>query len=80
VDGEPWTAFDAGNFAAGEPSGDSDGLTLNRYGAPTWNDDSSTGGFIVEVNSTPVPDSGSTLALLTGACAAVGAFRRKFRQ
>jgi len=78
VDGETWTAFDVNNFAGGEPSGDSEGLTINRYASSQWNDDTSTGGFIVEINS--VPDSGSTLMLLTGACATVGAFKRKFRK
>jgi hypothetical protein len=76
--GATWTAFDAGNFAFGEPSGDSDGLTINRYGSSQWNDDTSAGGFIVEINS--VPDSGSTLTLLGGACAIAGVFKRKFRK
>lgn len=78
VDGESWTAFDGSNFAGGEPSGDSDGLTINRYASSQWNDDTETGGFIVEINS--VPDYGSTLTLLTGACAMVGMFSRKLRK
>ena len=88
--GEAWTAFDAGNFAIGEPNGDSSGLSINRFGTPKWNDESGrVGGYIVEHNphnnvdndvvTHAIPDSASTLALLSGSFALLGAFRRKFR-
>jgi len=74
VTGEAWTAFDRDNFAGGEPNGDSGGLTINRFANSFWNDDTVVGGYIVEKNG--VPDAGSTLALLSGAIAALGAARR----
>jgi hypothetical protein len=82
VTGEAWNAYDAGNFASGEPNGDSEGLTINRFGNSSpgkWNDEGSyVGGYIVEHGS--VPDGGSSLALLGGAFALVGALGRKFRK
>jgi hypothetical protein len=85
VTGAPWNAFDAGNFAAGEPNGDSEGLAINRYGTDQWNDEGGlVGGFIVEKNiigdRNGVPDSGSTQIMLAGACALMGAVGRKFRK
>jgi hypothetical protein len=84
VTGEAWSAFDAGNFASGEPNGDSSGLTINRFGTSKWNDESGrVGGYIVEKNGVErngVPDSGSTLALLAGACAMIGTLGRRFRK
>jgi len=78
VTGEAWTAFDAGNFAPDEPNGDSEGLTMNRYGTSQWNDEGTlVGGFIVEKNS--VPDACSTRILLVGACVMMGLFGRGFR-
>jgi hypothetical protein len=48
----PWTV--GGNFNAGEPNGDSEGLALNRYGTSTFNDEGSgTGGYIVEIGKVP---------------------------
>lgn len=77
VTGEAWTAFDAGNFAGGEPNGDSSGLSINRFGTPQWNDEGGTvGGYIVEKN---VSDASSTLALFGGSISVLGALRRKFR-
>jgi hypothetical protein len=79
VTGAPWTAFDAGNFNAGEPNGDSEGLAINRYGTTTWNDEGSqVGGYIVEVAG--VPDTCSTQMLLVGACGLIGTVGRKFRK
>ncbi len=79
VTGAPWTAFDEVNFGNGEPNGDSEGLAINRYGAPTWNDEGGyVGGYIVEVQG--VPDAGSTQFLLAGACAVIGVASRKFRK
>ena len=79
VTGAPWTAFDASNFAPGEPNGDSEGLTMNRYGNSTWNDEGTeVGGYIVEVRG--VPDACSTQMLLVGACGMIGAVGRKFRK
>lgn len=81
INGDSWTAFDAGNFAGGEPNGDSSGLTVNRFGTSKWNDEGGTvSGYIVEKDGNSVPDSGSTLALLASACAAMGAFGRKIRK
>jgi len=86
VTGASWTAFDEGNFAAGEPNGDSEGLAINRYGTYTWNDEGGyVGGYIVELTgpsqpSPTVPDSGSTQMMLLGACAMIGCFARKFRK
>ncbi len=85
VTGESWNAFDQANFAPAEPNGDSSGLTINRFGTPKWNDEGGrVGGFIVEhgPSATPtgtVPDSASTLGLLSGSFALVGALRRKLR-
>jgi hypothetical protein len=79
VTGAPWTAFDEANFAAGEPNGDSEGLAINRYGAPTWNDEGGyVGGYIVEVQG--VPDGCSTQYLLGGAFGLLGFVGRKFRK
>ncbi len=60
---------------------------MNRFGTSQWNDESGyVGGYIVERNSLNtvdgsgvkgVPDSASTLALLSGSFALVGALRRK---
>lgn len=75
VTGEAWTAFNAANFAAGEPNGDSSGLAINRFGNATYNDDTYTGGYIVEKNS--VPDSGMTIALLGLSLSCLAFFRRK---
>jgi hypothetical protein len=78
VTGEAWTVFDAHNFGAGEPNGDSLGLTINRFNTRTWNDDYTVGSYIVEKNG--VPDAGFSLALLGGAFAMLGALGRKFRK
>jgi hypothetical protein len=79
VTGAPWTAFDASNFAPGEPNGDSEGLAINRYGTPQWNDEGGyVGGYIVEVQC--VPDCGSTQMMLLGACAVIGTVGRKLRK
>ncbi len=75
VTGEAWTADDVANWSGSEPNGDSGGLTINRYGNYKWNDDKTVGGFIVEV-----PDAASTLALMGGAFALIGAYNRKFRK
>jgi len=75
VTGEAWTAFNAANFAAGEPNGDSQGLAINRYGNSTYNDDTRTGGYIVEKNS--VPEGGMTLALLGLSLSGLAFLRRK---
>ncbi len=78
VTGEAWTAFNSGNFGDEEPNGDSEGLSINRYGNTLFNDESGlVGGYIVEKNG--VPDSGSTLALLGGAFTLLGALSRKLR-
>jgi hypothetical protein len=74
VTGEAWTAFDASNFAGGEPNGDSIGLVINRYGNFTWNDVSAAGGYIVESH---VPDGGTTLSLLGLALTGLGLLRRR---
>lgn len=76
VDGEAWTAFDASNFANGEPNGDpNSGLAINRYGSFAFNDEGGTvGGYIVEFNS--VPDAGLTAMLLGVGLIGVGTFRR----
>ncbi|MBF8285663.1 MAG: C-type lectin protein [Anaerolineales bacterium] len=79
VTGEALTAFDAGNFAGGEPNGDSSGLSINRFGTSQWNDEGGrVGGFIVEKNG--VPDAGSSLALLSGSFMLLAALARKVRQ
>jgi len=79
VTGEAWTAFDSGNFGGVEPNGDSEGLSINRFGNSLFNDESGlVGGYIVEKNG--VPDSGSTLALLGGAFTLLGALSRRIRQ
>ena len=75
VTGEAWNAFDAANFGAGEPNGDSSGLAINRFGNSTFNDDTYVGGYIVERNS--VPDGATTLALLGLSLSALACFRRK---
>lgn len=80
VTGEAWTAFDAANFAAGEPNGDSSGLAINRFGTSFWNDDTYVGGYIAEVSSQRVPDAASTLMLMLGTLAVFGAARRKLQQ
>lgn len=80
VTGEAWNAFSAGNFAGGEPNGDSSGLAINRYGTPEWNDEGGfVGGYIVEKGAVGVPDGGSTLALLGGATLLLGAIGRRLR-
>jgi hypothetical protein len=79
VTGETWTAFDAGNFAGGEPNGDSEGLAINRFGTSQWNDEGGfVGGYIVEING--APDSGSTLALMATALTGLCGFVRRFRK
>jgi hypothetical protein len=80
VNGAPWTAFDAGNFEAGEPNGDyNSALGINLDGTPQWNDEGNPGltigGYIVEVSS--VPDGGFTLALLGSAISGLAFIRRK---
>jgi hypothetical protein len=75
VTGEAWTAFDAGNFAGGEPNGDSIGLAINRYGSFRFNDEGSfVGGYIVEKNS--IPDGGLTALFLGIGLVGIGTFRR----
>jgi len=77
VDGSTWTSFDTSNFHSGEPSGDSEGLAINRYGDSTFNDEGSqVGGYIVEIPG--VPDSDSALAMLGASFLTIGAIRRKF--
>ena len=72
--GAAWTAFDAGNFAAGEPNGDSSGLAINRFGSSRFNDEgASIRSYIVET----VPEGGSTLGLLGLGLVVVGCVRRK---
>jgi hypothetical protein len=85
VNGATWNAFDQGNFAAGEPNGDSEGLAINRYGNTQWNDEGGyVGGFIVEKNFIDdrknVPDGCSTQVMLAGAFAVMGLAGRKFRK
>jgi hypothetical protein len=75
VTGAPWNAFSSGNWAPNEPNGDSGGLSINRYGNSTWNDDYYVGGFI-----TQTPDSGTSLVLMGAGLAVVGAFGRKLRK
>ena len=76
VTGEAWTAFNAGNFAPGEPNGDSSGLAINRFGDAKYNDEGGhTGGWIVEKS---VPDSGSSVLLLGVGLGLLGACRSKF--
>lgn len=71
VTGEAWTM--GGNFASGEPNGDSSGLAINRFGTFTFNDESgSVGGYIVEV-----PEGGSALAFLGLGLCTIGLFRNK---
>lgn len=79
VDGEAWTAFDAGNFANGEPNGDpNSGLAINRYGSFAFNDEGGTvGGYIVEINS--VPDGGLTALLLGVGLIGAVTFRRALK-
>lgn len=73
VTGETWTAFDIGNFAGGEPNGDSSGLSINRFGTPKWNDEGTlVGGYIKET-----PDASSSLALLGGSFALIGFMRSR---
>ena len=76
VTGEPWTAFDVGNFyAGGEPNGDNGGggLVLNRFNSIEWNDVTLAGGYIVE----SVPDGGTTVGLLGLALTGLGLLRRR---
>ena len=77
VTGEAWTAFDAANFAAGEPNGDSEGLSINRFGTFKWNDEGGfVGGYIVEKASS-VPEGGSILTMLGMGLAGLAVLRRK---
>ena len=64
------------NWGPFEPSGDSEGLAINRYGDFQWNDEGSelVGGYIVEVNR--VSESG-TVALLGLGLLGLGLTRRK---
>jgi hypothetical protein len=82
VTGEAWTSEAAGNFAVGEPNGDSAGLAINRFGSFAFNDEGGhTGGYIVEKGPVPshdVPDGGTTAALLGMALTGFAAVRRKF--
>jgi hypothetical protein len=77
VTGEAWTAFDASNFAPGEPNGDSSGLAINRLGQATYNDEGGhVGGFIVE-KATATPEGGTTALFLGCGLLALGALRRR---
>ena len=86
TDGDPWTAFDASNFAPGEPNGDSSGLTINRYQSPMWNDAGSVGYpgpsginlYILEFShptSSAVPEPSGYVALTAVGLMASGALR-----
>ncbi|RYY53345.1 MAG: hypothetical protein EOO05_21160 [Chitinophagaceae bacterium] len=77
ANGETWTAFNVGNFAAGEPNGDSSGLAINRFGDDQYNDEGGfVGGYIVESN---VPEGGPTLAMLGSVLVGLGVVRRKMK-
>ncbi len=77
TNGETWTAFNALNFAPGEPNGDSSGLAINRYGSSMFNDEGGfVGGYIVE-SAVRVPEGGSAVALMGIAIGGLAFFRRK---
>jgi VPDSG-CTERM motif len=70
----PWTV--GGNFYSSEPNGDSEGLAINRYGTYQFNDEGGmVGGYILETSS--VPDSGTTAGLLGAALLGLQTLRRK---
>lgn len=74
VDGTAWTDQAANNFASNEPNGDSEGLSINRYGNFSFNDEGGfVGGFITE----SVPDGATTIMLLGGSLCGIGMLRRK---
>jgi len=78
VTGEEWTAFNAGNFATGEPNGDSEGLAVNRFGNFQYNDEGGlVGGYIVETPRISTPEGGTTAMFLGLGLGALGMLRRK---